>query len=104
MRTLPSILALVALFLAPSLCFADESMGTPAARAQFEKGETARWTGNFRFAVEAYRRAIQIDPDFAKAHENYILYSQFMPPNLQEISSLEKRVVRRRDDDALQSL
>lgn len=83
MKTSISALVLT-LFLGPSLCFANESMGTPAARAEFEKGETARWTGNFKSAVEAYRRAIEIDPDFAKAHENYIFISQLVTPNLQE--------------------
>jgi thiol-disulfide isomerase/thioredoxin/Tfp pilus assembly protein PilF len=84
MRTSLSILVLVASFLAPSFCFANESMGTPAARAEFEKGETARWASNFRSAAEAYHRAIEIDPDFAKAHENYIFVSQLVTPNLPE--------------------
>jgi tetratricopeptide (TPR) repeat protein len=84
MRTSLSILVLVASSMAPSFCCANESMGTPAARAEFEKGETARWASNFRAAAEAYHRAIEIDPDFAKAHENYIFVSQLVTPNLQE--------------------
>jgi tetratricopeptide (TPR) repeat protein len=79
-----SILALVASLLVPSFCSANESMGTPAARAEFEKGETERWTGNFRSAAAAYHRASEIDPDFAKAHENYIFVSQLVTANLQE--------------------
>jgi tetratricopeptide (TPR) repeat protein len=71
-----SISILVASFLAPSLCLANESMGTPAARAEFEKGWAAQLSGDFSSAAEAYKRAINIDPDFAKAHENYIFTSQ----------------------------
>jgi len=62
--------------LAPSLSFANESMGKPAARAEFEKGWSAQLSGDFRSAMEAYKRAITVDPDFAKAHENYIFVSQ----------------------------
>jgi thiol-disulfide isomerase/thioredoxin len=54
-------------------------MGTPAARVEFEKGQTAQWSGNLKSAVEAYRRAIELDPDFAKAHEGYIFASQLLP-------------------------
>jgi hypothetical protein len=32
--------------------------------------------GDFSSAAQAYRSAINIDPDFAKAHENYIFSSQ----------------------------
>jgi thiol-disulfide isomerase/thioredoxin/Tfp pilus assembly protein PilF len=71
-----SISILVTSFLAPSLCLANESMGTPAARAEFEKGWAAQLSGDFSSAAEAYKRAINIDPDFAKAHENYIFTSQ----------------------------
>jgi len=39
-----SVLVLVALLLAPSLSFANESMGTPAARAEFEKGWSAQFS------------------------------------------------------------
>jgi thiol-disulfide isomerase/thioredoxin len=78
------ILVLVASFLVPSFCSANESMGTPAARAEFERGETARWTGNLRSAAAAYHRACEIDPNFAKAHENYIFVSRLVTTNLQE--------------------
>ena len=76
MKTRLSVLVLVALLLAPSLCFANESMGTPAARAEFEKGWAAQLSGDFGSAAEAYKRAINIDPDFAEAHGNYIFTSQ----------------------------
>jgi hypothetical protein len=86
-RNLFFILSTLALFGTASLCPANESMGTPAARVAFEKGEAARWTGNFRAALEAYRRATEIDPDFAKAHENYISMMQLVRPNTQEESA-----------------
>jgi thiol-disulfide isomerase/thioredoxin/Tfp pilus assembly protein PilF len=60
----------------PVLCSANESMGTPAARAEFDKGWAAQLSGDFSSAAEAYKRAINIDPDFAKAHANYIFTFQ----------------------------
>ena len=42
---------------------------SPAAAA-FREGATAQQRGNLERAVEAYRRAIQIDPQFAEAHAN----------------------------------
>lgn len=66
----------------------DESTGTPAARASFEKGESARKTGNFKAALEEYRKAIALDPDFAAAHEQYIFISKLeaMQDFLKEVS------------------
>jgi len=43
------------------------------ARQEFEKGESARKTGDFATAATAYRKAIEIDPAFTKAHEQFIL-------------------------------
>jgi thiol-disulfide isomerase/thioredoxin len=84
MRISLFILVLVTPSLLPSFCSANESMGTPAAKAEFDKGEAARWTGDYRSAAAAYHRASQIDPNFAKAHENYIFISQLAMTNLQE--------------------
>lgn len=69
-------LGIFLMFFAPILCSANESMGTPAARAEFDKGWAAQLSGDFGSAAEAYKRAITIDPDFAKAHENYIFTFQ----------------------------
>lgn len=52
--------------------WARESMGTPAAKAEFEKGEAARKANDYAAAAAAFRKAIDLDPDFAAAHENFI--------------------------------
>src|SRR5258705_13357841 len=50
----------------------DEGMGTPAAKAEFEKGEAARKTGDFKIAADHFRKAIEIAPDFVEAHQSYV--------------------------------
>jgi thiol-disulfide isomerase/thioredoxin/Tfp pilus assembly protein PilF len=75
-RALNISLGIFLMFFAPILCSANESMGTPAARAEFDRGWAAQLSGDFSSAAEAYKRAINIDPDFAKAHENYIFSFQ----------------------------
>jgi len=77
MRGHLSILILASLLMR-SPVFANESMGTPAAREEVKKAEAARDAGDFKAAREAYHRASQIDPDFVKAHENYILMTQLV--------------------------
>jgi len=62
--------------LASSLCLGTESMGTPAAKLEFDKGNALVTGGDFSSAAKAYRRAIEIDPDFAQAHQNYIFMTQ----------------------------
>lgn len=49
-----------------------ESNGTPEARVQFTAGEAARRSGKHAEAVAAFRRAIEIDPDFVEAHAKFI--------------------------------
>ncbi len=74
------ILAAIAMgvLLSPALARAQEAAveGTPAAKAEFEKGEAARKTGSYKTAAQHYLRAIALDPEYADAHENYIFVSQ----------------------------
>ncbi len=51
---------------------ADESNGTPAAKTHFDKGESARKSGDLSKAAEEFRQAIEIDPDYVEAHSSYI--------------------------------
>jgi thiol-disulfide isomerase/thioredoxin/Tfp pilus assembly protein PilF len=56
--------------------FAQESLGIPAAKAEFEQGEALRKKSDFAAAAAAYRRSIELDPDFAEAHSMFILTSK----------------------------
>jgi tetratricopeptide (TPR) repeat protein len=51
---------------------AGESNGTPEARARFTAGEITRRAGKHAAAAAEFRRAIEIDPDFAEAHARFI--------------------------------
>jgi tetratricopeptide (TPR) repeat protein len=55
---------------------ARESSGTAAARAAFDKGETAARAGALDAAVAAFRQAIAADPDFVDAHQRLIEIAQ----------------------------
>ena len=55
---------------------ARESLGTPAARSAFARGETAADAGKLDEAAAAFRRAIAADPDFVAAHEHLIDIAQ----------------------------
>jgi tetratricopeptide (TPR) repeat protein len=74
----PAVLAvaIVAAGLASSPAAAQESNGTPAARAAFDEGETAARAGKFLDAAAAFRKAIDADPDFVDAHQRYIEITQ----------------------------
>ncbi len=54
------------------LLVAQESNGTPAARALLTEGEAATKAGNHAEATAAYRKAIEADPDFVEAHQRFI--------------------------------
>jgi tetratricopeptide (TPR) repeat protein len=54
----------------------DATQATPRAKTAFDQGETARKTGDLKAAVEDYRRAIELDPAYTEAHEEYIRASQ----------------------------
>jgi len=71
-------LTLVAMFvlLGPAVCQEQGSaQGTSEAKVEFDKAETARKKGDFKTAVDHYRRAIELDPDNTDAHEYYIFTS-----------------------------
>ena len=74
----PAVLAvaIVAAGLASSPAVAQESNGTPAARAAFAEGETAVRAGKLPDAAAAFRKAIDADPDFVDAHQRYIEITQ----------------------------
>ena len=55
---------------------ARESMGTPAANALFEQGEAAVKAGKLPEATEAFRKAMDADPDFVDAHQRFIEITQ----------------------------
>jgi len=86
MRGQLPIMLLVTMLAHSGWCFANESMGTPAARAEFEKGDAARNNGDFVSACKAYHRATEIDPSFATAHKNYILMRPLAKSNCSEKS------------------
>jgi thiol-disulfide isomerase/thioredoxin/Tfp pilus assembly protein PilF len=49
-----------------------ESAGTPEARASFEAGRAADRAGDKARAVTLYRKAIDLDPRFVDAHDEFI--------------------------------
>ena len=51
---------------------AGESRGTPEARAAFEAGRTASRSGDLAAAARHYRRAVELDPLFVDAHDEYM--------------------------------
>jgi tetratricopeptide (TPR) repeat protein len=56
----------------PRVGFAQASKGTPAARAQFERGQAAAKQKHTDEALAAFRKAIEIDPAFFDAHEQFV--------------------------------
>ena len=53
------------------MLFRSESTGTAEAKAAFEQGEAARKKQDYANAIAFYRKAIELDPKFAEAHENF---------------------------------
>jgi len=51
-------------------------MGTPAAKAAFDRGETAAKAGKLLEAIAAFRKAIDADPNFVDAHQRFIETTQ----------------------------
>jgi tetratricopeptide (TPR) repeat protein len=49
-----------------------ESPGTPEARASFDAGRAADRAGDKPAAVAHFRKAIELDPRYAAAHEEFI--------------------------------
>lgn len=73
---LPIQFAVLWLLAAPPTALAQESMGTPAAKAAFARGEEAFKAKKYQEAVEAYRAAIEADPAYAAAHAEFIFASR----------------------------
>ncbi len=63
---------LAATLVMPPAVAAKESNGTPAARAFFAEGEAAVKAGKYADAAAAFRKAIEVDPDFVDAHQRFI--------------------------------
>jgi tetratricopeptide (TPR) repeat protein len=55
---------------------ANESSGTPTARAAFDRGEAAVRAGELDAATAAFRKAIDADPAFVDAHQRLIEVTQ----------------------------
>jgi tetratricopeptide (TPR) repeat protein len=66
----PLTVCMALLFSASGL--AQESMGNPAARAMFERAQAARREKRLDLAVEALRKAIELDPKYVAAHTEFI--------------------------------
>ena len=58
--------------LTPARLDGRESTGTPEARVHFSHGEAATKAGKHAEAAAAFRKAIEIDPDFVDAHQRFI--------------------------------
>ena len=59
----------------------ENTKGSAAARAEFDKGAAALRENDWDGAVEHYGKATQIDPDFFEAHEQYVFVSTAGPKN-----------------------
>lgn len=68
----PLLFATLSMAVMPSFLMAnDKYSGSPAARAEFEKGKIASQSEDWKAAVAAYKKAIQLDPNFAEAYGEY---------------------------------
>jgi tetratricopeptide (TPR) repeat protein len=65
-----------AFLLGGAMAQAQESAGTPAAKAAFEQGEAARKKQDFAKAAEFYRKAIDLDPNYVEAHSRFLFMSK----------------------------
>ena len=70
------LLVSVFLLAAPRPSAAQESMGTPAAKAEFARGEAALKEKKYDVAVEAYKKAIALDPAYVDAHDQFVFVSR----------------------------
>ncbi len=63
---------------------AEESKGTPEARVELVKGEKLAEKGEMGAAVEAFGKAIELDPNFARAHDSFIETTRmYLGPEIQ---------------------
>jgi len=69
----PVLFALLVMAGVPGFLMAnDKYSGSPAAREEFDKGKVASQSEDWKTAVAAYKKAIQLDPNFADAHQEYM--------------------------------
>ncbi len=67
------ILSVLVLSVSVSYLFAgDKYSGNPAARAEFDKATAAKRANEWDKAVAEYKKAIELDPNFAEAHLEYM--------------------------------
>ncbi len=71
------VIGLVVLSCAIARGAAQESMGTAAAKAEFERGEAAFKAPKYDVAVQAYKKAIAQAPAYREAHEWFVRTSLF---------------------------
>ena len=57
------------------------SKGSPAAIAEFDKGAAALRESDWDGAVAHFGKAVELDPDFFEAHEQYVFVSTSGPKN-----------------------
>jgi tetratricopeptide (TPR) repeat protein len=55
--------------------------GNEAARAEYAKGQAAQRESDWDGAVEHYGKAVELDPDYFDAHENYVFTGTSGPKN-----------------------
>jgi tetratricopeptide (TPR) repeat protein len=59
----------------------QNTKGTAAAKAEFDKGAAALRESDWDGAVAHYGKAVELDPDFFDAHEQYVFVSTSGPKN-----------------------
>lgn len=70
----PVLFTLLVIVMMPGpLTAGDKYSGSTAARAEFDKGKVASQSEDWKAAVAAYKKAIQLDPNFADAYQEYML-------------------------------
>jgi len=76
--------------------------GTAAAKQAFQDGEKASESGRFGVAIEDYKKAVSLDPNFLEAHQRY-LQARIMAPAQAEMdlmSSGKKLTAKQQEDMA----
>ncbi len=68
-------LILLSLLLTAVLVSAQENPGKAAAKAEFAQGQAALKKSEFAQAAAAFHKAIELDPDYAEAHTQFIAAS-----------------------------